>query len=547
MTSVQSTNQHNGNLNDQYEREILVLEGKIDHYRQTLEIIESAAELATDQQISDVFAACKQSHDGLEALISQINAAKKAEQLNSSVRQTVRSLNQTIDALDARLRKKSEFIQKSIELFNWQKTYLLPDKSSLRLIDPPVARDRFDWFWRLLSLLFFGISFTLLTDVIKRSLTGGIDAGSVGTIVGSALLSLGSGGILVQFKEENLRQIFSSLGIHEQWQGRVLAGASFGCLALLFFMWLSLPGLGSVYVGLAQQADNLAKREDYYTRAIALDPGNIQAHLRLANLYYEQQDYDKALVKYKAVWNNSKLGGSTVDTSAASGRSLAKYMLLWNNGKNQDEEDRDRKQEEEKEAISAMEQIIQIYISKDDISRANSSLKRLIGSIDTVKPPVSLTDKQLSLIQILGRIHLISEKNKNYGEANSLFDAGYRRTTDREWLYTMLVHKGWVQMRQELLNGAEVTLRSAIGIDGKENQASAHCLLAQVLQLQVNKQQVLSAQLTSVEIDQLKQADNEWRTCFAQKSTEDEVNWGSQAKKALNEIEDRLKASTKSN
>jgi len=375
MTSIPLVDQGN-DLNDEYSQKILALKKTIDHYRETIKIIEDAADLVTDQQISDVFAACKQSHDSLEALISEINAAKDAEKPSSELLQSVHTLDQNINQLDTRLRKKSEFIQKSIELFNWQKTYLLPDKSKLKLIDPPVARDQFDWFWKVLSLILFGISFAFLTDIIKRSLTGGIDVGSVGTIVASALLSLGSGGALIQFGQGNARQFFSSLKIREQWQGRALAGISFLLLILLLAIWFSLPGLAGCYINHAERAENLAKREDYYNRAIALEPGNIKAHLGLADLYYDQEEYDRALEKYRTVWKHNK---------------------------KQDTKDSES-------AIKALEQITQIALLKNDVARANNSLKKLLAVIAVNKKSGSFTENQLALIQKLGRIYLINEK-----------------------------------------------------------------------------------------------------------------------------------------
>jgi len=101
----------------------------------------------------------------------------------------------------------------------------------------------------------------------------------------------------------------------------------------------------------------------------------------------------------------------------------------------------------------------------------------------------------------------------------------------------MMSYLGWTQMHQGLLDSAKATLDSAIGIEVPAERAPAHCLLAQVFQLQAGKQQ----QFQQEERELLKQAKHEWETCRTkQNGTEDEINWSEQATKAVPAIDARL-------
>lgn len=86
----------------------------------------------------------------------------------------------------------------------------------------------------------------------------------------------------------------------------------------------------------------------------------------------------------------------------------------------------------------------------------------------------------------LARLNII---DKNYIAAVDLLQKGLQLEPDAEVKYTMLKNLGWALKEQGHSTEAETHLREAIKL--KNAQASAHCVLAQVIEAQGNKQKAL--------------------------------------------------------
>lgn len=100
--------------------------------------------------------------------------------------------------------------------------------------------------------------------------------------------------------------------------------------------------------------------------------------------------------------------------------------------------------------------------------------------------------------------------NADYANAFRWLSLGQGGTKgDIEKQYTMLTYLGWTLLNQERYGEAKVHLQNAIS--SVSQQASAHCLLAQVLEKSKKQQGV----------------DAEWEQClrYGDQNNADEYNW----------------------
>lgn len=114
----------------------------------------------------------------------------------------------------------------------------------------------------------------------------------------------------------------------------------------------------------------------------------------------------------------------------------------------------------------------------------------------------------------LARLYILEEK---YAEAVPLLLTGLDLAQDKEVLYDLRKNLGWARMEQTRYAEAEAQLRAAIDLAG--SKASAHCLLAQVLEGQENMNGALV----------------EWENClkYANERNPDEDVWIEMARERL--------------
>lgn len=152
----------------------------------------------------------------------------------------------------------------------------------------------------LLSLLFFVVSITLATDIVRRFFTGGVDlVGIAGTAV-QAFLTLLVGS---QFTAAG-RGIWTKFVSSKKVSSRVQARLALVLSALLFtgttFLWLALPRISNAYV-LRGKAASTSQAISLLRQAITVHPQNEEAHYELG-FQYEQAAFslDSEIEEYKA-------------------------------------------------------------------------------------------------------------------------------------------------------------------------------------------------------------------------------------------------------
>lgn len=126
---------------------------------------------------------------------------------------------------------------------------------------------------------------------------------------------------------------------------------------------------------------------------------------------------------------------------------------------------------------------------------------------------IAVQGKNVSAHNNLARLNIILDKN--YIAAVDLLQKGLQLEPDAEVKYTILKNLGWALKEQTRYTEAETYLREAIKL--KNAQASAHCVLAQVIEAQGNKQKALM----------------EWEKCriYPASNTPEEKVWRAIARK----------------
>lgn len=490
-----------------------ILSTAIERYQAAIANLEKAKETISPKDIQAVLAARQTAYnalnEGLHAAASKPFTACPTE-ASPKPRIPYRKLANTVEELDLRLNQQAEVIQRASGLSSQQIEYLFADERRWKSPEYNVPwHDHFDILWQFLSVVCFGFSTVLLLDIIKRSLTGGVDVGSGAAALSATLISmLSGGGLLTKFGQEKTGEIFKKLRIPDNlWdEARCLISVSF--TLLLLGLWCLLPSFAGLYVKAAESADNLARQEDYYHRAIALKPGSVEAYLGLARLYANQHDLDQALPAFKSAYN------------VVQKRDPVK-------------------------ACEAAESISQIFLDKGEYSKADRWLTK---SVEIRKADIQqrrdLCKQQLALIKNLGRVYLLSENERKPHEAIRWFKLGLSNISEQDRLerakaqYDMQVHLARAQLSADLLKDAESTLEEAIELDQEEvafrpeeQRAAAHCLLAQVLEERQSDGHSISSNTVM----------NRWNLCsrFVRSEIADEVNWQQLASKRLTAIKQR--------
>ncbi len=292
--------------------------------------------------------------------------------------------------------------------------------------------ERFDLAWDTLAFLWLVATFSLLTDISSRFLSGGADLFGFSAVIFQSALALASGGTLTTTGQAVVENTLKRWKIPRHlWEEAKFIAAS---LLLLIFvsLRLSLPKIALVYsnFGLRDyQAGRLTSAQSNYKRALALNPNDGRTHFYLGSLYEEFQDFKSARTEYQIAIKS-------------------RFDAAYNN-------------------------LARLHILDKNYNDAAYLLRLL-----EVNPSIKLADNKI--------VH-----------------------------YTLHKNMGWVRLEQGLqtqdktsvdvfLAEAKANLETAIDL-ARENQlsqkqqASAHCLLAQVLEAQG---------------DDSKQVQKEWEYCL---------------------------------
>ena len=161
--------------------------------------------------------------------------------------------------------------------------------------------DQLDLAWDTLAIVWLAATFSLLTDISSRFLSGGVGTVGAFAVIFQSVLALAGGGALTKTGQSVIEGTLKRWQIPKHyWQESKFGAAS---LLLLFFVGfrLSLPRIAVVYNNTGYQdyqAGRLDSAESQYKRAIKLDPDYTEAHYNLGLLYEDLQDFKRARTEY---------------------------------------------------------------------------------------------------------------------------------------------------------------------------------------------------------------------------------------------------------
>lgn len=226
--------------------------------------------------------------------------------IDKSTQPISRNLLKNLNKLDNRLREQFKSINYSTHLSKWR-TYLNPSEEYwwwfLDSLTIPLS-ERYDWLWSFLSLTFLAASVSLGVDISSQFLSGGPDfVGTLAVIVQSILALLAGGGTLTTTGQEAIEQILSNLKLPKHlWHEASCLFSLLLFLGLLSFHQMGLPIIAEKYHYFAEKAYNegqLASAENYFNRALKLNPDYPEAHYNLGRLYEVLQQDDSANQAYQ--------------------------------------------------------------------------------------------------------------------------------------------------------------------------------------------------------------------------------------------------------
>jgi tetratricopeptide (TPR) repeat protein len=454
----------------------------IERYRVAIVALEDADEHVSAEQVLEVLFARAQ----VQALLSQksqwtfdkiIRAFK--ERFARKPRARRRHFIRLVKELDARLTQQMEPINQVVNLEDWRRLLNPPEREWLRLVMPPEWSDRYNWLWQGLSIAFVTASLSLLADISTRFLTGGPDAvGAFSVMLPAVIALLTGGGALTKTGQQAMEHILSSLRVAKHWWDEVICLVAWVLLVTMVGFWFALPRLSQRYTQLGDRTyycentgkgENckwqLARAERYYNRAIALDPGNADAHHKLGHIQEELQELGAATTHYKIA---AKAG-----------------------------------------IAEAYNDLLRLSLANEDYKSARAWVFACLGYADGNQP-------QVCEYEALARAYIQAGK---YAEAIAWlrnFDAksrppnnGVMSPEQRDKQYKIFTYSGWALMGLKQYTSAEIELRKAIAL--VDDRAAAYCLLAQVLEKQQKPQAVNEA----------------WEQCvsYASQKDSDEAIW----------------------
>lgn len=459
----------------------------IEEYENAIDALEAGDNALSARHILKVLTA----RDAVQAVISQKKHAdtnaliKRVKELDTRLENKANSINRALK-IAARLEEKADSINRAIKLADWQTILNSPQKDWWWLLDPITPkpwRDRYDWLWRFLSLVFLTLSLSLIVDISAKFLQGGPDtAGVFAVIVPSVLTLLAGGGALTKPGQEGMEYILTSFKADSNLWDELICLFSAFVLVIVIAFWFSLPAVADYYVywgdiyycnpelvnqgkgtGNNNCSPDISKAESRYKRAIIIDSGNAKAHYQLGKIHQEMQDFEQAIFHYKI---------------AAKSKEYRAYYGLS-----------------------------QLYFEQHEYAHSDRWLRKATEPIKSNQKGYKITDEQqLDLLQKLGRTYL---ERKEYSLAIYWLTLGINATKDdKTKQYNLLKLLGWVYLKQQRPE-ARGTLETAIQLFPKK--APAYCLLAQEWERQ----------------KKFKEAEKNWEQClqYSSQLDPDEVTW----------------------
>lgn len=203
--------------------------------------------------------------------------------------------------LDTRLRKLATEISLS-ELSDWRQTFDPPGSAWWWRLDERVAtqEEQKDLPWVLLTGTFTLLTAALTTEILPRLWDGAPDIISIlGSIV---TLTLTASPLIKRGRELGRWFIKHVLQLKQQYRAEALAALTGLAFIVVLVIRLTLPPVAVAYNNqgfAARQAQNYARAQRKFQRAIALHPDNAVAAYNLAEVYARLRNLDKAQTWYQ--------------------------------------------------------------------------------------------------------------------------------------------------------------------------------------------------------------------------------------------------------
>jgi tetratricopeptide (TPR) repeat protein len=185
--------------------------------------------------------------------------------------------------------------------------------------------ERFDWLWRLVTLILITAILSRVLMIGMRFLSNGVDDQLWLLVFPALLTALLGQGLLTHSGHSSIQKILASLHIPEKFWDEAL------CLfSALFFMLAFFTPLGNLtswsdwFASKGEENQKLERQGQererekhlsraiaHYERAIKFDADNSQAQFQLGEIYYQQQRWQEAAPRYEAALRNPKELGSS--------------------------------------------------------------------------------------------------------------------------------------------------------------------------------------------------------------------------------------------
>jgi tetratricopeptide (TPR) repeat protein len=256
-------------------------------YRQALEALRTAC-----------------SDEGAECLLALLLARDAVQEQLSDRRKDAASTVLQITELDAEL---YDLVSKSPHrqrLQDWRKTVAPGPEAWWWYLDQESSHIQWgnrNWVWDGLAIVFFALGLALSAEIARRFLSGGPDQLSWVYIAIQAVIALlAIGGALTKTGQALLARLFRGLPAYRWAQVRLAIALLFVGAALAFCA--TLPRIAQDFHNLGSDKyalGELLTAQQYFERAILLQPEYYEAHYYLGILHEDLLDYDAALAEYQ--------------------------------------------------------------------------------------------------------------------------------------------------------------------------------------------------------------------------------------------------------
>ena len=219
---------------------------------------------------------------------------------------------------DNRLKQNAYKITEVIDLEEYRESLPISEQAWWWHLDSRESQhpfNRFDWIFKILKLLLLGVNFTLIVTISTRFLAGDSTWQEIALIVFSTLISLlQTENALTKGREKIFVKLMTWINIKEHWYEEVQLFMTFVIFVFLLIIKLHFPSFSEFYkqqgeaLHFLENNENLpqlASAENEYLKALEFNSDNLDAHYKLAILYEELQELDKAKKHLHKALSNS--------------------------------------------------------------------------------------------------------------------------------------------------------------------------------------------------------------------------------------------------